>query len=308
VFFSVIIPTYNRAGFIEQTIRSVINQDFNDWECIVIDDGSVDNTASLVKNICKQDKRVKYIYQDNAERGAARNNGINNSEGSYICFLDSDDAFLPNHLSELYLFIINNDKSQSMIFSNSLIEEEGKTRINIVPKLESSNVYSYLLHYTPNPARVCIEREIFKEFSFDQTIPGIEDLDLWLHIAVKYPVLHLEKDTTIYKVHNEMYSVNSFEKISNELRMYKYVFSKPFMKNQLPKYDKNRLLSKCHFFLSCYTFDSTERIKSIKHAIISFLLYPKGYNGKTNKILLVNILYSIPIFGFLLKKSIQLAK
>lgn len=308
MFFSVVIPTYNRANFIEATIQSVINQEYKDWECIVVDDGSVDNTAQIVKNICEQDQRVKYIYQDNSERGAARNKGIKNAEGNYICFLDSDDAYLPNHLSVLFRFINGNHELQSMIFSNSLIEEQEITREKIVPKLEKTNVFAYLLHYTPNPARVCIQQKILKEFLFDTSIPGIEDLDLWLHIALKYPVLHLEKYTTIYKVHNEMYSVNSFEKISNELRMYKYVFSKPVLKNCLPKYDKNRLLSKCHFFLSCYSFESNKGLRSIMHAFKSFLLFPKGYNGKTNKILLVNILYSIPILGFLIKKSILLAK
>ena len=308
MFFSIIIPTYNRSNFIEKTIQSVINQGFTEWECLVIDDGSVDNTASVVEKICKLDKRVKYLYQDNSERGAARNYGIKNAEGNYICFLDSDDAYLPNHLSELYGFINENHKPKSMIFSNSLIEKDEKTTEKLVPKLNAVDVFSYLLHYTPNPARVCIQQNILKEFSFDTSIPGIEDLDLWLHIAVKYPVLHLEKYTTIYKVHNEMYSVNSFDKISNELRMYKYVFSKPFLKNQLPKYDKNRLLSKCHFFLSCYSFESKKGSKSMMHALKSFFLFPKGYNGKTNKTLIVNILYSMPIIDFLLKKSIQLVK
>ena len=75
-FFSIIIPTYDRASFITKTINSVLSSEFTDFEIIVVDDGSTDNTSEIVSAI--QDNRIKYIYQENKERGAARNNGIFN--------------------------------------------------------------------------------------------------------------------------------------------------------------------------------------------------------------------------------------
>ena len=87
-FFSIIIPTYNREHILTKTIKSVVNQKFNDWELIVIDDGSTDNTKDLVNKFSKNDNRIKYIYQDNQERSAARNNGIKNSKKNVQKFLD----------------------------------------------------------------------------------------------------------------------------------------------------------------------------------------------------------------------------
>ena len=84
IFFSIIIPTYNRAKFITNAINSVINQSYKNWELIIIDDGSTDNTAEVVRKIAKNDTRIKYHYQKNAERSAARNNGISKALGDWI--------------------------------------------------------------------------------------------------------------------------------------------------------------------------------------------------------------------------------
>lgn len=92
-FFSVIIPTYNRSNFIVATITSVLEQNFEDFEVLVIDDGSTDNTKEIIERILQKDKRVKYFYKTNAERGAARNFGVQESNGKFLIFLDSDDLF-----------------------------------------------------------------------------------------------------------------------------------------------------------------------------------------------------------------------
>jgi glycosyltransferase involved in cell wall biosynthesis len=97
--FTVIIPTYNRGHRIDETIRSVLNQSFSDWDCIVVDDGSVDCTHGVVQSAASNDRRIKYLYQPNAGVSAARNRGMAHSESEWVAFLDSDDAYLPNALS-----------------------------------------------------------------------------------------------------------------------------------------------------------------------------------------------------------------
>ena len=92
---SVIIPTYNREKYISETIKSVLNQTYTNWELIIVDDGSTDNTCKIIK---KFDKKIKYIYQKNAGVQAARNKGFSASRGEYILFLDSDDVLLPHNL------------------------------------------------------------------------------------------------------------------------------------------------------------------------------------------------------------------
>ena len=95
---SVIIPTYNRAHYLSEAIDSILNQDIQDCqiEIIVVDDGSTDNTKEVLK---KYGSRVRYIYQDNRGAGPARNRGIDEATGEWICFLDSDDRWLPGKLT-----------------------------------------------------------------------------------------------------------------------------------------------------------------------------------------------------------------
>ena len=87
---SIVLPTYNRSVFLKNTINSILDQTFKNWELVIIDDGSTDNTRKIVSSFLV-DKRIKYIYQKNQERSAARNTGINRSTGDYICFVDSDE-------------------------------------------------------------------------------------------------------------------------------------------------------------------------------------------------------------------------
>lgn len=94
--FSVVIPLYNRAAIIEQTLRSVLDQTFQDFEIVVIDDGSEDNPQPVISGL--GDSRIRYVRQNNSGANVARNRGIDEAVGRYIAFLDSDDRFLPHHL------------------------------------------------------------------------------------------------------------------------------------------------------------------------------------------------------------------
>jgi len=101
-FFSVVIPTYNRAKFIIATINSVLDQTFEDYELIVVNDGSTDNSEEIIKEIANVNPKVKYVWQENLERGAARNHGFRQASGKYVVFMDSDDLMIKNHLNVLY--------------------------------------------------------------------------------------------------------------------------------------------------------------------------------------------------------------
>jgi len=107
-FFSVIIPTYNRKDLVINSIRSVLNQEFEDYELIIIDDGSQDRTQPFVQENFASERRLKYFYKENAERGAARNYGWKRAQGDFITFLDSDDLMHPDHLAVLHQYILKN--------------------------------------------------------------------------------------------------------------------------------------------------------------------------------------------------------
>jgi len=199
-FFSIIIPAYNRAYMIAKTIGSVIDQRFTDWECIVVDDGSTDNTREVVSGI--QDDRVKYVYQKNAERSAARNNGIRNATGRYICFLDSDDFFESSHLQTLYDHIQKNEFPVAMFFVHAYhYINDVKTEPEMVSL--SGDPMLYFFTQPVIPARVCMHREILQAVRYDEDIVIVEDLVLWVKVAFSFPVFEIKERTVRYTLHED---------------------------------------------------------------------------------------------------------
>src|SRR2546423_988247 len=93
---SIVVPAYNAEKYLEETIQSVIAQTYPNWQLVIVDDGSTDNTAEIVKSWALRDKRIFYYYQTNQRMASARNNGIRRATGKYIAFLDADNIFLPN--------------------------------------------------------------------------------------------------------------------------------------------------------------------------------------------------------------------
>ena len=98
LLISVVTPTYNRADFIIEAVESVIEQTYENWEMIIVDDGSKDDTRTVLQPYLDKYSAIKYFYQDNQGQSVARNRGIKESQGDYICFLDSDNKWLPKKL------------------------------------------------------------------------------------------------------------------------------------------------------------------------------------------------------------------
>jgi len=190
-FFSIIIPTYNRAYILKNTIDSVLGQTFSDFELIVVDDGSTDNTADFIATY--SDKRLRYIYQNNAERSAARNNGIRNSLGKYICFLDSDDWYESNHLQVLFDNIKTTNFKIALFFTNCFYWENEKKIKQNSPSMNNTPPLQYHLQNPIIPARVCIHSEILKKYKFREDIVIVEDQVLWVTIAAHFPVIQISE-------------------------------------------------------------------------------------------------------------------
>ncbi len=111
-FFSVIITTYNRAILLKRALDSLITQSEPDWEAIIVDDGSTDNTESAIKSYLENDSRIKYVYQNNTGYSLSKNTGIFLSKGKYITFLDSDDEYLSDHLETRKIILRNHPDTQ----------------------------------------------------------------------------------------------------------------------------------------------------------------------------------------------------
>lgn len=119
---SVIIPTYNRSDLLRNAVKSVQSQTLENWEAIVVDDGSTDDTKAVTAELIKSDPRIKYLYEENAGQGAARNKGLEVATGEYIAFLDSDDVYL-NHNLEKKIAILDSRKELLIVNGRSWVVE-----------------------------------------------------------------------------------------------------------------------------------------------------------------------------------------
>ena len=137
---SIIIPVYNVSSFIEKCIKSLVDQSLRDFECIIVNDGSKDNSIELIEAIIKGDKRFKVFHQKNQGQGMARNMGLKHAKGKYICFIDPDDFVRPNYL-ELMYHEIEKQKADVVCCGFHIIKKEHRTE-HIVSLESSSNVES----------------------------------------------------------------------------------------------------------------------------------------------------------------------
>lgn len=200
---SIIIPTYNRAKVVGRAIHSALQQTYPHTEVIVVDDGSSDNTAEIVRTL---DPRVNYLPQTNQGASAARNNGIKLARGSYIAFLDSDDFWNSDKL-EKQLACFHQYPDIGMVDTNvRFLDAQGTTVdpprefIYVKPAQNRMRDLAYLFQYpylgTPT---VMIRKSILDTVGyFDTSLKTAEDIDLWLRVAEVAPAYYLaEKLTTV---------------------------------------------------------------------------------------------------------------
>lgn len=300
-FFSIILPVYNRQTFIARAIDSVLQQSFTDFELLIIDDASIDNTPHIIQTYT--DSRIRFIQnQTNLERCHTRNKGIEQAQGTYICFLDSDDYHLPHHLETLYTEITKLHTPIALFFTNSWNSNNGNVTERTCPDLKQYNIFEYIALYTFNPQRMCIHRDITKTYTFDPAVYVCEDLDLAARIATQYPIHQIQERTTVYVHHTDSFTGGDNRKPFKELENYNRIFAKPELQNRFPLRVKRQLRSMCYFHIALYYENEKERWAMYRSIILSFVLYPLGYNRKTNKILLVLSIYNIPIVGNLIQK------
>jgi len=189
IYFSIVIPTYNRAVMIKTTIEAVLGQEYSNFEIIVVDDGSTDNTEAVVNSI--SDSRIRYYKKENEERGAARNYGANLAKGEYINFVDSDDITYPNHLKEAYNFILRNDKPALFHLGYEIITSENKV-IKRMDNLKGDITTQLIKENFLSPIGAFVRRDIALQFPFatDRTLAITEDWELWLRLASRFPILY----------------------------------------------------------------------------------------------------------------------
>lgn len=273
-FFSLIIPTYNRAHLIGATIESALKQDFCDFELLVVDDGSQDNTEEIVKGF--SDHRIKYFKKENAERGAARNYGASRSHGRYLNFFDSDDRMYPFHLSKAYAFLQLHRLPGFFHMAYDYKTREGDL-LQTVNNFDDSIKEKILFDNVLSCNGVFIEREIALQFPFheNRSLASSEDWELWIRLACRFPLFYSNEvtSTIVGHDHRSIFTIKPEKIIARDLLLISNLQADTeVMKHYQKKFKK--------FIADRYTFFMLSLAADGKRAIVwmwawrTFAIYP----------------------------------
>ena len=184
---SVVVPAYNISAYIADALKSLEKQTFRDFEALVVDDGSIDNTAEIVQSFCQRDSRFRLLQKQNGGLASARNYGIARAKGEYIALLDGDDIYLPDKLANHVTQLERASKIGVVYSASRAIRDDGKpTFMALSGKPVKSDPLIALLckNFIGHGSNVVFRRSIFDEVGgFDETLRSCEDVDFWLRIA-----------------------------------------------------------------------------------------------------------------------------
>ncbi len=200
---SVIIPAYNSAQFIAETIQSVLAQTYADFEIIVVDDGSTDTTLDVLSSFGEQ---IKVLAKPNGGPASARNLAIRNASGEYIAFLDADDLWMPEKLAEQVAFLETHPEvgmtySEALMFSEVGGEKQIRGKIGFTG--ETSFCHLLLGDHIPN-STVMMRRECVDKIGWlneSRALVAVEDYEYWLRLAKAFPIRAIAKPLAYYRVH-----------------------------------------------------------------------------------------------------------
>ncbi|MEO5976544.1 MAG: glycosyltransferase [Chryseolinea sp.] len=282
LLFSIITPTYNRATSIYNLILSVQSQSDENFELIIVDDGSTDDTRKVVKPFLN-DQRISYIWQDNRERGAARNTGARAATGKYLNFFDSDDLMLSNHIEAARQFL--QEKGEIDFFHTCyeivdekgiiLLRENGQEERRAADRLIRTN---YLACNSVFAKRTFFEQNTFNE---DRKLSSSEDWELWLRMISRVQLFRCPKVT--FKIVNHknrsLANLSADQIVSRDMSMLSYLVSdQPFVrtfKNELAIFESDRYT----FFALAFCQERNWN-KTLHYLYMATLLTPKVFLRK----------------------------
>ena len=205
---SIIIPMYNAEQYIAETLDSILAQSYDNWECLIMDDGSNDNSAKVAKSICSNDKRFNYFFQQNRGPSAARNFGLQKSSGEYIHFLDADDVLLQNSLE----ILLNESKKvgpKIILYSGVLLGDSDNIhntspidrRSSLGIDISSKELYTnFGVDFIFIPGCILFPKEVFEFSVWNEELSHSEDWDLYLQISkFGYTFRNVSEELLIYR-------------------------------------------------------------------------------------------------------------
>lgn len=266
-FFSIVIPLYNRSGILEERLTYLIQQQFRDFEIVIIDDGSTDNPQEKLKNHIDSNTNIRLFHQSNSERGAARNKGIEISKGEYIVLFDSDDFMHSDHLLKLHQGILDNRYPDFIATKFNFQNEKGEKYSSDIQKYKKGN-YDYKLFLDGNPlaCNICFKRSIPDLILFEEDRNyAIKEDWMFLISNMKKHKLTLLDDTTISMYDHAERSMKS----DNNVIISRTLKAVDWIEKHIPltKEEKNRLHAHLNYFCGIHSYLEGKRISSISYSI-----------------------------------------
>jgi glycosyltransferase involved in cell wall biosynthesis len=260
---SIIIPSYNRAHLISETLDSIIVQTYTNWECIIVDDGSKDNTKEILSEYCKRDNRFQYHQRPkNRIKGgsAARNYGFALSKGEYINWFDSDDIMLPNFLKEK-IKIFNIESDLDVVFSYGAYFEKNEKELKVSkPKLESLTILDYvknnfyLITHGPLWKREFLNDKIL----FDENRLKLQDTEFHFRMLLKQPKVKFYETNYLFLLRRGNQRISSKENLTSKKiqDVFDYHYSTLICLNSICESNKKEYLNVTLFKTFANLYDS----------------------------------------------------
>lgn len=252
---SVIIPTFNYGSFIGETISAVMEQTYPNWEIIIVDDGSTDNTKSILVPFLK-DQRIQYFYKKNAGLSAARNTGLSLSKGDFLQFLDADDLISPSKIERQITHFYASDEigisyTPAYYFTDQRKSERYRTvaltDTDWMPKLAGDDYLTWLELIKRNIMPInaaLVRRNVIETVGlFDVDLKSLEDWDYWLRCATFTKICYLEDDEgfALIRVHPNSMSKNEVRMATTEIEL-RTTFTKRIKQTNLTSHQKLALI------------------------------------------------------------------
>lgn len=201
---SVVIPSYNRASVLPKSVQSVLNQSYSALECIVVDDGSTDDTKQVLEQI--PDPRLRYVYQENAGACAARNKGVAHARGDYIAFHDSDDTWHVDKL-EKQMRVLMEKRADVVICKLNYILPDGSTRL--IPKRIPEGFVSPTADLLGTGTQTLVVRkEVLAQEPFDVEMPRLQDFEWMYRVRKRFQIYCVAEGLVDYRVGDDSISTS----------------------------------------------------------------------------------------------------
>lgn len=274
-FFSIIIPTYNRAGLIGKTIESVLSQSYNNFEVIIVDDGGNDDSEEVVKAI--NDERLSYYWKENEERAAARNFGAKIARGLYINFLDSDDLLYNDHLEAAREMIAKHLQPEWFHLGYELQDADGN-KLKPVDALPAQSNNRLIEGNCLSCDGVFIRRDIVAQYPFnvDRDLSATEDYELWLRLASRFPLYCDNRITSAIVNHDQRSVVNTdLAKLEKRIQLLEKYLAQDGKFSEYYAGDISNFKANNRVYVALHLALAKERAIALKYLIKALFVSPK---------------------------------